>query len=105
VLLEQRAGCVTIGAEDGEIALSLARLHHPDLIQSCINNPTLSGFEFARLLKGDDRTKQIPLICVSATVMRGGERKVFDAGFNAYLPKPITQVEYLGLIDSFLREG
>jgi two-component system cell cycle response regulator DivK len=99
-ILEISLQCVTIVTKDGDEALEVARLHAPDLIQSDILGPTQSGLDFARLVKKDERTKHIPLICVSA--WGGKDDAVLAAGFDAYMPKPINVHKYLDLIDFWL---
>jgi two-component system cell cycle response regulator DivK len=99
-ILEIGLQCVTIVTKDGDEALEVARLHAPDLIQSDILGPTQSGLDFARLVKQDERTKHIPLICVSA--WGGKEDAVLAAGFDAYMPKPINLHRYIDLIDFWL---
>jgi two-component system, cell cycle response regulator DivK len=102
-LLELVMECVTVSTADGYEALELAYRQAPDLIQSDIQGPNQSGLEFARLLKADARTRHIPLVCVSAWgAGPGGEAKVLEAGFDAWMAKPIGVPHYVDLIGSYL---
>src|SRR5205823_11353620 len=64
----------------GEPALELARQHRPDLILLDIQLPDISGMEAARRLKGDEQTRRIPIIAVTAFAMSGDETKILASG-------------------------
>ena len=55
-------GYEVLTALDGEQALEKARTEHPDLIVLDIMMPKLDGYETCKLLKGDDSTRNIPVI-------------------------------------------
>ncbi|MCG5502161.1 response regulator [Ectothiorhodospira lacustris] len=76
-------------AENGEIALALAHSERPDLILCDLQMPAKTGFEVAEAVKSDPRTKDIPLIAVTAFSMLGDREKVLAAGFDDYFSKPI----------------
>ena len=59
-------GCETIVAEDGEQALELAAKNRPHLILSDISMPGMDGYELCKVLKANKRTKDIPIIFISA---------------------------------------
>lgn len=59
-------GCETIVAEDGEQALELAVKNRPHLILSDISMPGMDGYELCKVLKANKRTKDIPIIFISA---------------------------------------
>jgi two-component system cell cycle response regulator len=54
--------------------------------------PEMDGWEVARQLKNDPKTKNIPLMVLTALTSPEDKRRAFDAGADAYLPKPITDV-------------
>jgi two-component system, cell cycle response regulator DivK len=62
----------------------------------------MSGLEVTRRLRGDDRSKEIPIIAVTAFAMEWHEREVLDSGCDAYLSKPITILRLLDAIEPFL---
>src|SRR5438105_1394136 len=70
-LMEHMFECPTILTSDGEQAVRLARYYKPDLIQSDIQHPGISGLEVARLLRQDNRIRNIPLVCVTALGLPG----------------------------------
>lgn len=61
----------------------------PDIILSDIMMPLMNGFQFGKLLKNDERTKDIPLIYLSALDTATNISKCFDMGAVDYIMKPI----------------
>src|SRR5690242_2592824 len=57
-------------AATGEEAIALARECHPDVILMDLSLPVMSGFEATRILKADERTKDIPVMAVSGHVFQ-----------------------------------
>jgi DNA-binding response OmpR family regulator len=80
-----------------------AFLNLPDLIMLDVKLPKLSGIEVCKRLKSDDRTKNIPILMLSAkaqsTEIRGGQ----EAGANKYLCKPIGFPDILREIKTYER--
>lgn len=69
----------------------------PDIILMDINLPGMDGIEATRILKQDTRTKDIPVIAVTASAMDHDIEKAMPAGFESYITKPF-QVEKLALV-------
>ena len=65
---------------DGLKAINLAFATRPDLILMDIQLPDISGLEVIRRLRGDNRSKQIPIIAVTAFAMGWHEREALDSG-------------------------
>src|SRR5213596_3854557 len=59
-------GYEVVTALDGEQALEKARAEHPDLVVLDIMMPKLDGYETCKMLKADPKTKDIPVILLSA---------------------------------------
>jgi two-component system cell cycle response regulator DivK len=85
----QRRGFHIVTAENGEQGLSLARLEAPDLILMDITLPEMDGWEVARLLKEDDKTRHIPIIALTARVLMSDQAKAFEVGCDDYDTKPV----------------
>jgi two-component system cell cycle response regulator DivK len=100
-ILEWR-GYETLQTDDGLEAINLAWANHPDLILMDIQLPDVSGLEVTRRLRDDDRSKEIPIIAVTAFAMEWHEREALDSGCDAYLSKPITIRRLLDAIEPFL---
>ena len=83
----------------GEPALELARQHSPNLILMDVQLPDISGMEAARWLKGDEQTRTIPIIAVTAFAMSGDEAKILASGCDAYVSKPFNVLEFLKIVE------
>lgn|GEM_PF-1170600 len=88
-------------AEDGLKAVNLAETVIPDIIFMDIKMPVMDGFEAAGIIKKKEKTKQIPIIALSASVLNESELKR-DA-FADYLLKPIELETLLKTTMKFLR--
>ena len=86
----------------GKIAIEWAHLHQPDLILMDLQLPDLSGLDATRQLKADGKTRNIPIIAVTAFAMAGDEKKALDHGCDAYVAKPIVLRDFLSLIAGFI---
>ena len=89
-LLERR-GCEVLLACDGEEGLATARRERPALVLLDLAMPRKDGFAVARELKQDPATRDIPLVAMTALAMRGDDERALQAGFDAYLPKPLER--------------
>ena len=100
----ERHGHETLQASDGLEAIQLVLAYAPDLILLDIQLPEISGLEVARTLKGDDRSRHIPIIAVTAFAMGWHEQEALDSGCDAYLSKPITIFGLLSTVESVLSQ-
>ena len=96
------SGYETLQAVDGLEAIDLAFASLPDLILMDIQLPEISGLEVSRRLKGDDRSRRIPIVAVTAFAMGWHEREALDSGCDAYISKPISILGFLNTVESFL---
>jgi two-component system cell cycle response regulator DivK len=85
----QRHRFEVLVAHDGFQGLALARHERPDVVLMDIGLPGMDGLETTRQLKGDDRTRHIPVIALTAHAMAGDEEKARDAGCDDYDTKPV----------------
>jgi len=92
--------CLT--AIDGEEGLFFAREAVPDLIVTDVIMPKIDGYELCRKIKGDERTRHIPVIMVSARGMADDIARGRRAGSDAYLVKPLSPQALLERISSLL---
>jgi len=76
--------------ETGEAGIHHASEHRPDLILMDIRLPGIDGVEATRILKSMPETRAIPVVAVTAEAMLHDTRRAGDAGFAAYLTKPIN---------------
>ncbi len=86
----QREGYDTIVAHDGQEGLRKAQTLLPDLILLDIMLPTLSGTEILRDLRGGERTRDIPVIILSAKAEETDQVVGFSLGADDYVTKPFS---------------
>jgi two-component system, cell cycle response regulator DivK len=98
----ERCGYETLQTGDGLEAISLALAHLPDLILMDIQLPEISGLEVIRRLRGDNRSRHIPIVAVTAFAMGWHRREALDSGCDAYISKPISILGFLSTVESFL---
>ncbi len=95
-------GLSLISAENAEIGVVMANQRQPDLILMDINLPGLDGIAAMEILQADEKTKDIPVIAVSAAVMPGDIERAMSAGFQSYLTKPIQVPDVIKAIKEIL---
>jgi two-component system cell cycle response regulator DivK len=85
----QAEGYVFLGASSAAEGLRLAREHRPDLILVDINMPEVDGLSMTRELKSDEHFSDVPVIAITANVMRGDRERTLAAGCDGYIQKPV----------------
>lgn len=85
-------------ALNGEFALANAKTEPPDLILLDIKMPKMSGYEVCEQLKADPRTREIPVIFISALQEVFDKVKAFSIGAVDYIPKPFESQEVLARV-------
>lgn len=93
-----------IAADNPHKGLTLAAAHLPDLILLDITMPEMNGFEVFERLRGDSRTRHIPVVAVSANAMPEYLEKAREAGFNEYLTKPVNITALLTTVKQHLQQ-
>ncbi len=98
VFLLESAGHSVVTATDAETGLTLARDERPALILMDIQLPGIDGLDATVLLKRNDRTRDIPVIALTALAMKGDEERIRAAGCDGYIAKPISYKEFLATV-------
>ena len=75
--LEMVAGWQVVAADGGAAALDLAREHQPDAVLLDVMMPDVDGITTFRKLRGEESTKHIPVVLLTAK-MQVGERQLWD---------------------------
>ena len=91
-----------IMAFDGKQGVEMALEYMPDLILLDMSLPVMDGWEAAGQIKGDERTKSIPIIALTAHAMEGDMEKAMDAGCDDYDTKPVDLARLIGKINKLL---
>jgi len=100
----QVKGYKTIEATTAEDGIKLAREHRPELILMDILLPGMNGIEALEILRADPATASIPVIAVTASVMQQDRKMITEAGFDAYVGKPISVREFLDAVRAALEK-
>jgi two-component system cell cycle response regulator DivK len=101
----QAKGYATIEAGTAEDGLRLAAERKPDLVLMDIHLPGMSGIEALSHLRAEAATAAIPVAAVTASVMQQDRAMIMDAGFDAYVSKPISLKEFLDTVRTLLERG
>lgn len=83
-------GHEVIVAHNGEDGVRMAREGSPDLILMDISIPVIDGWEATRILKADERTRQIPIVALTAHALQEDRVKAKAVGCDGYLAKPVA---------------
>ena len=84
-----KGGYIVETATDAEMTFAAVARALPALVLLDLQLPGIDGFEIARRLKRDERTRGIPIIAVTAFAMSGDEARARAAGCDGYVAKPI----------------
>ncbi|MBB5193048.1 two-component system phosphate regulon response regulator PhoB [Silvimonas terrae] len=98
-----QAGHHVMRADSAESAAHIVRNALPDLILLDWMLPGMTGIEFARKLRGEERTRQIPLIMLTARSDEQDKIIGLDTGADDYITKPFSPRELQARIKSVLR--
>jgi DNA-binding response OmpR family regulator len=88
--------------ETGEQGLAASRVHLPDAVLLDIQLPGINGFEVLWNLRQLAAGRHIPILAVTASVMDQDRRKIMEAGFDAYVPKPVNIRELVHTLRALL---
>jgi len=78
-----------LSADDGISGLEKARNFKPALILLDITLPGLDGFEVLKGIRETEQIRHTPVVAVTARAMKGDKEALLQAGFDAYIPKPV----------------
>jgi chemosensory pili system protein ChpA (sensor histidine kinase/response regulator) len=100
--LLEREGYQVITAKDGLEALEHMRDALPAVMLVDIEMPRMDGFDLTRNVRGDPRTRDIPIIMISSRTAEKHRSQAAALGVNAFLGKPYQEAELLQQIATFL---
>ena len=99
----EAAGFRTIEAADGFKAVELAMDRRVDLIVLDIMLPGMDGIKVLERLRGEKKTKEIPIIAVSARSQKEDILKAMEAGADAYILKPFDKETVIDKVNQLLK--
>lgn len=101
--LLQYEGYQVLEAGNAEEALQLLQQHTPDLILMDMNMPNVDGYTLTSQIKKNPQLRRIPIIAITANVMRGDRERSMQAGCDGYFEKPIDVDKFSEQLARFLR--
>lgn len=99
----QRAGHTVLAVSDAEKAQRLVHEALPDLVLLDWMLPGMSGVDFARRLRADERTREVPIIMLTARTEERDKVLGLETGADDYITKPFSPRELVARIKAVLR--
>jgi CheY-like chemotaxis protein len=103
-ILAHRPEVNLLTAVDGTTGLQMAQANCPDLILLDLQLPDMAGDMVLDRLHSDERTRDIPVVMLSADATPSQIKRLLAAGAHDYLTKPIEVQKFLHVLDSVLEE-
>lgn len=100
-------GCAFDVAKTGLEALNMWKQHHYDLVLMDIQMPEMDGFTATahiRNIEEEESLDRTPIIGMTAHALVGDKDKCIEAGMDAYLPKPIVEMDFKAAILKFIKQ-
>ncbi len=101
-VLRMREDCLLLVARSGREAIAMAQRDRPDLLLLDMHLGDMTGLDVAHRLAADAQLRKIPIVGLSADAMPAPIAAASEAGFKAYLTKPLNIGEFLKCIDALL---
>jgi DNA-binding response OmpR family regulator len=101
----RNAGYRVITASDGQEALDMAQMEHPDLLITDYHMPLLSGIELCKRLRMDPNTASVRMIMLTARGYNLEEQDTAESGIRRMLSKPFSPRELLATVNEVLAEA
>lgn len=98
-------GMEVLLAATADEGIRLASENQPDLILMDINMPGKDGYTATDELRQITALEQVPIIALTANVMKGDREKSLSAGCDGYIPKPIDVDRFPDEVRTFIRKG
>jgi len=97
------SGFQVVEAENAMRALHLLAKMHPDMILMDINMPDMDGYTLTNQIKRNPAMFGVPIVALTANVMKGDKERTLDAGCDGYIEKPIDVDRFVEQIERFLK--
>lgn len=97
------AGHDVVEGASGEEALTITETTTPDLVLMDVRLPGgFDGLETTRIIKGDPRMREVPVIALTASVLEKDRQRALAAGCNGFIGKPIDIKNLTSLVEEYL---
>ncbi|MCG2583460.1 Hpt domain-containing protein [Massilia sp. TS11] len=101
--LLEREGYQVVLAKDGVDALEQVQQHKPDLMLVDIEMPRMDGFDLTRAIRGNEATRDIPIIMITSRSADKHRNLALELGVNAYFGKPYQEPILLAAIAGLIQ--
>ena len=91
-----------IEAVNAKDALQILENTKPDLILMDINMPDMDGYTLTSRIKTTPGFERVPILAITANVMRGDKEKTLEAGCDGYIQKPLDIDQLVREVERFL---
>ena len=98
----QAEGYRVLEAKNAVHAIEVIQSEQPDLVLMDINMPDIDGYTLTAQFKSMPEFQSVPIIALTANVMRGDRERTLEAGCDGYIQKPIDVDELPNQIKRFL---
>ena len=95
-------GYQVVEAENAAQARALVQNIQPDLILMDINMPDVDGYTLTNELKLLPNLLGVPIVAITANVMKGDRERTLSAGCDGYIEKPIDVDRFLEQVEQFI---
>ena len=96
-------GFETIEATNAEYGIALAHERRPDIVLMDIQLPGMDGVSALQKLRQDTATASIPVVALTASVMKQDRERFDKAGFDGFITKPISVKEFPDQVRGYMR--
>lgn len=103
--LLELAGFEVFTAENAKNGIASAIREHPDIIIMDVRMPDMEGTVAALVLRNEERTRDIPIVFVTASVLAEGREEISLIPNTGFIGKPINTRTFVKEISKYLKEG
>jgi CheY-like chemotaxis protein len=97
-------GYTVLEAHTGQEALDISNSESLDLILMDVQLPGMDGLTVTRKIRENPRTKDIPIIALTAHAMKGDEERILRNGCTGYISKPIDTREFPKAVAKYIKK-
>ncbi len=90
-------------AETADRAFKILESFHPDIILTDINMPDMDGYTLTAKIRAMPNMTGIPIVALTANVMKGDKEKSLEAGCDGYIQKPIDIDTIAAQVEKFIK--
>ncbi len=96
------SGYRVVEAENAYQARDMLAKVKPDLILMDINMPDVDGYALTQEIKSLPSLKNVPIVAITANVMKGDRERTLNAGCDGYIEKPIDVDKFIDQVEEHL---